>query len=191
FWFPEAQFGCAPGVVRTKVGYTGGSKKFPTYYSLGDHTETVQIEFDRTKTSYEKLLRKFWANHDSTTCHKNQYMSAIFYHGEKQKEVAESTRDEHQKTVKRQIQTKIKPAETFYDAEDYHQKYMLRQHRSLFQSLIFKPNEEVSSYTAARLNGYLGGFGKLKDFEAELESLGLSDEQEQYVRAKVKGGGLN
>lgn len=68
---------------------------------------------------------------------------------------------------------------------------MLRQNRSLFQSLIFKPNEEVTSYTAARLNGYMGGFGKLTDFEAELESLGLSDEQEQYARSKIKGGGLN
>lgn len=84
----------------------------------GDHTETVQIEFDRTKTSYEKLLKKFWANHDSTTCHKNQYMSAIFYHDEKQHEVAKSTMDEHQKVVKRKIQTKIKTADTFYDAEE-------------------------------------------------------------------------
>ena len=68
---------------------------------------------------------------------------------------------------------------------------MLRQHRSLLQSLIFKPNEEVTSYTAARLNGYLGGFGKLKDFEAELDTLGLSEEQATYVRSKVRGGGLN
>ena len=84
----------------------------------GDHTETVQIEFDRTKTSYEQMLKMFWKNHDSTVCTKKQYMSAIFYHDEKQRELAERTKEQHQETLKRKIQTLIKPAETFYDAEE-------------------------------------------------------------------------
>ncbi|XP_071495931.1 peptide methionine sulfoxide reductase-like [Diadema antillarum] len=118
-------------------------------------------------------------------------MSAIFYHSEKQREVAEQSKEEHQKTVKRQIQTVIKPAETFYDAEDYHQKYMLRQHRSLFQGLVLKPNEEVWSHAASRLNGYMAGYGRLKDFEAEAANFGLSEEQEEYVRKKIRAGGMN
>ncbi len=84
----------------------------------GDHTETVEIEFDPEKQTYEKLLKMFWANHDPTQCHKRQYMSAIFYHGEEQKAKAEKSKEEHQETVKREIQTKILPAGTFYQAEE-------------------------------------------------------------------------
>ncbi|PIK58701.1 putative peptide methionine sulfoxide reductase-like [Apostichopus japonicus] len=131
----------------------------------------------------------FWNNHDSTSCHNRQYMSAIFFHGEEQKALAEKTRDEHQKTLKRKIQTVIKPAETFYDAEDYHQKYMLRQHRSLLQSLNFAPKELIKSHSAARLNGYVAGFGKKDNFEKEVEVLALNDEQANYVRSVLGRGG--
>ena len=84
----------------------------------GDHTETVQITFDPEQTSYANLLQLFWNNHDSTACLSRQYMSAIFYHSEEQKQLAEQTRDEHQKKLTRKIQTRIKKAETFYDAEE-------------------------------------------------------------------------
>ena len=85
----------------------------------GDHTETVQLEYDPNCTTYRDLLNTFWKNHDSTALHKAQYMSAIFYHDNKQKKLAEQTRDEHQKTIKRKIVTKILPADTFYVAEQY------------------------------------------------------------------------
>ena len=55
-YFPQAQYGCAPGVVRTRVGFTGGTKVAPTYRSLGDHTETVELEYDVDRTSYRLLL---------------------------------------------------------------------------------------------------------------------------------------
>eukprot|EP00057_Strongylocentrotus_purpuratus_P008843 XP_011663317.1 PREDICTED: peptide methionine sulfoxide reductase-like [Strongylocentrotus purpuratus] len=141
-------------------------------YLLGDHTETVQIEFDpnqdQLREAAQEVLRQ---THDSTQPAKIPvHVSHIgSYHDENSMNLPKWDRN----------------------IRSYHQKYMLRQNRSLFQSLIFKPNEEVTSYTAARLNGYMGGFGKLTDFEAELESLGLSDEQEQYARSKIKGGGLN
>lgn len=101
---PSAIFHRLPGFIRFLI--------------RGDHTETVDLEFDPSETSYEDLLTMFWNNHDSTSCHNRQYMSAIFFHGEEQKALAEKTRDEHQKTLKRKIQTVIKPAETFYDAEE-------------------------------------------------------------------------
>ena len=78
----------------------------------------MEIQFDPEKQTYEKLLKMFWANHDPTQCHKRQYMSAIFYHSEEQKSLAEKTQEEHQATVRRTIQTKILPAETFYQAEE-------------------------------------------------------------------------
>ena len=91
------------------------------YFSInsGDHTETVQLEYDPNRTTYSDLLNIFWKNHDSTASHKAQYMSAIFYHDDEQKQFAEQTRDEHQKMLKRTIVTKILPAKRFYDAEEY------------------------------------------------------------------------
>ena len=83
-----------------------------------DHTETVQIQYDPKVTSYSTLLTMFWSNHDSTACHSRQYMSAIFYHDESQKELAEKSKLAHQKQKMRKVQTKILPANTFYDAEE-------------------------------------------------------------------------
>jgi len=118
-------------------------------------------------------------------------MSAIFYHSGEQKALAEKTKEKHQTTLKRTIQTRIKEADTFYDAEDYHQKYMLRHHQGLLKSLAVSPKEIISSHVTARLNGYLGGFGMLKNLELEMENLGLNEEQQEYVRNKVKMGGHN
>ena len=87
-------------------------------FCSGDHTETVQIDYDPEQTEYRKLLEMFWANHDSTACHSRQYMSAIFYHDEQQKQLAEQTKMEHQSKVRKPIVTKIIPAQAFYDAEE-------------------------------------------------------------------------
>lgn len=83
-----------------------------------DHTETVDIEYDPNVTSYEKLLSIFWSSHDSTSCHARQYMSAVFYHDDTQKKLAEQTKAVQQKKKMRQIVTKILPAQTFYNAEE-------------------------------------------------------------------------
>lgn len=95
------------------------TKFYCCHYFSGDHTETVQLEYNPEETSYGKLLKSFWANHNTTTCQKNQYMSAIFYHDDEQKKDAELTKKEQQKKVKSPIVTKILPAKTFYDAEKY------------------------------------------------------------------------
>ena len=93
------------------------------YYSLrytysGDHTETIEIRFDPKVTSYEQMLKIFWENHDSTRCASRQYMSAIFYNSEEQKRLAEESKETEQKRKAKKIQTHIKEAETFYDAEE-------------------------------------------------------------------------
>jgi peptide methionine sulfoxide reductase MsrA len=76
-------------VVRTRVGYTGGRSPNPTYSNLGDHTESVQVDFDPGQTSYAELLRVFWATPNSCALSgSRQYMSAIFYHNETQKRLA-------------------------------------------------------------------------------------------------------
>ena len=85
----------------------------------GDHTETVDIEFDPRKTNYKTLLNCFWKWHNPTSSHSRQYMSAIFYHNDQQRELAEKTRDEHQQHTVQPIVTVIQKAGPFYDAEEY------------------------------------------------------------------------
>lgn len=186
FWFPEAIFGAVPGVIRTRVGFTGGSKKNPTYRSLGDHTETMEVDFDPDIISYSQLLALFWKNHSSTTKNHTQYMSAIFCHGTHQNSLAEESMKKEQENSARKIVTQIQKADTFYNAENYHQKYMLRQHSNLLKSLGLDEEELITSHVAAKLNGYVAGNGSAAQFEKEQEHFGLNSDQRDYVRRQVQ-----
>ncbi|XP_076449212.1 peptide methionine sulfoxide reductase-like [Babylonia areolata] len=172
--------------MRTKVGYTGGTTVSPTYRNLGDHTESIHLEFDPELVSYEDLLWMFWKGHDPTTSHKRQYMSAIFYHDEEQRHLAEKTRDELQKSIARPVVTVISQASTFYDAEDYHQKYMLRQDRQLLAALKLTDAELIRSTTAAKLNGYVRGFGTLESFENDQKDFALPASMLNQVKRKLQ-----
>lgn len=145
---------------------------------MGDHTETLQIDYDPTQISYEELLNIFWQSHDPTrNAWGSQYMVAVFYHTEEQKRLIFKTRDAQRAKHNRQILTKILPAKHFYLAEDYHQKYRLRKKRPLmqtFKQIYPKLNDFVNSTAAARVNGYLAGYGSLEQLDLEIESLGLS-----------------
>ena len=106
------------GVVRTRVGYAGGQTKDPTYRSIGDHSETIQIDYDPTRLSYRKLLSIFWQSHDPTSpAWSRQYMSAIFYHNDEQRMLALETRALEEKRRNKRIQTEIVPFGKFYLAE--------------------------------------------------------------------------
>ncbi|XP_060066155.1 peptide methionine sulfoxide reductase-like [Ylistrum balloti] len=128
----------------------------------------------------------FWTNHSPCTKSRNQYMSAIFYHGTKQKIMAEESRDTLQKEIARPIQTKILPASVFYNAENYHQKYMLRQHAEVLDKLNLSDEDILTSHVAARLNGYLGGFGSLEQFDQECNTFGLLENQLSFVRKQIQ-----
>jgi len=170
-------------VLRTRVGYAGGTKPSPTYYSLGDHTETVELDYDPEVTSYSELLAMFWKNHDPGANCSRQYMSAIFYHDEEQKRLAEETKAEMERA--KRIKTQILPMGRFYNAEGYHQKYLLQRHPWLLQALDIDPEELVENHVAARLNGYVGGYGKAEEFEAEWEKLGLNNKMAEYVKKEL------
>lgn len=172
-------------MIRTRVGYTGGQKASPTYHSLGDHTETLQLEYDPKQTNYSNLLNIFWNNHDATSRNKAQYMSAVFVHDDEQRSLAEKTMKEHQKKVSRPITTKILPAQTFYDAEAYHQKYLLRRHWKIFQSLNLTDPQVVTSHVAARLNGYLNGHGQMAGLLDEIGIWKLNEKQEELIKNSV------
>lgn len=133
FWGVESIYQQIPGVIDTKVGYTGGKTDHPTYKDVCDkdtgHAEAIEITFDPDKVSYEELLDIFWRMHNPTTPNRqgpdvgSQYRSAVFYHSEAQKKAAEKEMKKAQKDWKYKIVTQLVPAATFYDAEDYHQKY--------------------------------------------------------------------
>ncbi|OWA51514.1 putative Peptide methionine sulfoxide reductase [Hypsibius exemplaris] len=185
FWAPEPIYGCKKGVIRTKVGYCGGTKENPTYRSLGDHTEAIQIEYDPTQTDYKTLLGVFWRQHDSTAKYKSQYKSAIYYENDEQKKLAEESKAEYQKELQRPIVTDIEKLGKFYDAENYHQKYHLREHVQFYDSLGLTDPALVRSHVATRLHGYIYGYGTLADFEDESKKWSLSEDQIAFVKKQM------
>ena len=178
------------GVIRTRVGYAGGQKKDPTYRSIGDHSETIQIDYDPTRVSYKQLLAVFWHSHNPTQrAWSRQYMSAIFFHNDQQRELALETRDFEEKQRNQKIRTEILPFSNFYLAEDYHQKYELRRHRDLmreFKAMYPRDIDFVNSTAAARVNGYMGGNGTSEEMNATLQQLGLSDGAQEQLIAVAK-----
>ncbi|KAI1286660.1 Peptide methionine sulfoxide reductase [Halotydeus destructor] len=186
FWGTEARYAIENGVIHTKVGYIGGVTPNPTYKQISDYTEGTEIDFDPNAISYKQLLDIFWNGHDPRDRYKRQYMSAIFYHDDDQKSQAESTKAEEEKKQGVPMATLILPATTFYDAEDYHQKYRLRGHRQLFKALGLDDEKTISTHIAARLNGWLAGYGDNAQIDKEWEKLGLTKEQAAYVKGVNK-----
>lgn len=135
FWCEETAFEGVPGVISVTSGYTGGQKKDPTYEEVSSggtgHAESVQVVYDPSKISYEKLLEIFWHNVDPFQAngqfcdHGNQYRSAIFYQGDAQRSAAEASKRklEEDPKFRGKIVTQIVPASTFYPAEEYHQDF--------------------------------------------------------------------
>jgi peptide-methionine (S)-S-oxide reductase len=138
FWCVESDFDKVEGVISTTSGYTGGHQKNPTYKEVSaggtGHTEAVQIVYDPTKVTYDELLKVYWRNIDPTTPNRqfcdagSQYRAEIFYHDERQKDLAEQSKREVDSTkpFEARIVTQITVASEFYAAETYHQDYYLK-----------------------------------------------------------------
>ncbi len=136
FWGVEATFRQLPGVISTRVGYTGGQTSDPTYKEVctdrTGHAEAVEVTYDPAKLAYEKLLEVFWENHDPTQVNRqgpdygSQYRTAIFFTTPEQETAARASKDALEKSHRfsKPIATQIVPAVTFYEAEDYHQQYL-------------------------------------------------------------------
>jgi methionine-S-sulfoxide reductase len=141
FWGVQFYFDQVPGVKSTVVGYTGGTLEDPTYEEVSIHTtghaEAVLIEFDARQVSYETLCKHFFRMHDPTQLNRqgpdvgDNYRSAVFYVNEDQKVMAEKIRDAAQSNFSEPIVTQIEPLGSFYEAEDYHQKYAERTGRGM------------------------------------------------------------
>ncbi len=165
--------------------------KNPGYYNLGDHSETVQIDFDPSRISYRELLDVFWNGHDpSRSSWLQQYRAAIFYHNDKQRKLATETRDALASQTKRKIATTIEPYSGFYLAEDYHQKHSLRLYPEIMNELssVYPDTKSlIDSTVATRINGYLGGYGSCDSLKNELDGFGLSQKATDILTSVVCG----
>jgi len=135
FWCMQPPFDRLQGVISTTAGYTGGTKQNPSYAEVSSgrtgHAEAIEIVYDPSLIDYAKLLDVFWRNIDPTALNRqfvdagSQYRTAIFYHDEEQKKMAEASRERLQGSgrYEKPIVTEILPAAKFYRAEDYHQEY--------------------------------------------------------------------
>jgi peptide-methionine (S)-S-oxide reductase len=140
FWGVEAAFRQLDGVSGTRVGYSGGHTENPTYEDVCSHgtghAEVVEVTYDPDRVSYEQLLETFWAKHDPTQLNRqgwdigDQYRSAIFAHDDEQQEAAVRSKAQEQTRYRNSVVTQIEPAQTFYEAEDYHQQYLEKRGRA-------------------------------------------------------------
>ncbi len=143
------------------------------------------MRYDPSVISYSELLEYFWSNHDPfARSFSRQYRAVLLYHGEAQRLAAEQSRLEVEQKTGKAVETSLEPAGNFYPAEDYHQKYYLQGDRGIFEEFRkMYPNfgDLVTSTAAARVNGYLGGWGSVEKARANLPFLGLSEGAGQKV----------
>lgn len=161
----------------------------PNYGHMGDHTETVQVDYDPHRITYAQLLDIFWKSHSPTAREwSRQYLNAVFYHDEKQKRQAIDSKAALEKRIGRTVRTPVAPLRSFTMAEDYHQKYLLKNRAKLKNEMTraYPLHQNfVASTAVARLNGYAGGNGSQDQLAREIHRLGLSAAGRQALRRIV------
>lgn len=151
FWFTEAVFQQLQGVEKVRSGYSGGHVENPTYEQVcgkqTGHAEVINIDYDPSKISFDKLLEVFWATHDPTTLNRQgndvgpQYRSVIFYHNNEQKDKAEKYKQELDKSgaFDKPVVTAIEPFINYFPAENYHQDYYKNHGSQPYCYFVIKP----------------------------------------------------
>ena len=151
FWCVEAVFQRIEGVLSVKPGYAGGDIKNPTYKQIctgkTGHAEVAKIEFDSDKITYSQILNIFWQSHDPTTLNRQgndvgtQYRSVIFFHDDSQREIAEKSKIDADKSGywDNKIVTEITLLNNYYDAEDYHDNYYNNNPNQPYCLFVIKP----------------------------------------------------
>jgi peptide methionine sulfoxide reductase MsrA len=166
-------------VLRTRVGYAGGSTVDPTYHDLADHTEVFQLDFDPSRLSYEALLDLIWRDRRGGRSYgRHQYMEAVFSESTEQERIARAVVGDKAPVI---------AGARFYLAEDYHQKYKLRHDSTLMRELAgYSPRQLVDSTLAARLNGYVGGHGTRAMLDEDVDRFGLSAAGTAHLEKMVR-----
>ena len=175
-------------MYRTRVGYTGGKSLSPTYHKMGDHTESLQIDFDPAQISLTDLVGLFWRSHTPASPPRSaQYRTTIWYANDQQREAINAAKQELASRATGPIQTPVLPRDSFYRAEDYHQKYGLQRRSrimAIFREIYPDFTDFVDSTAAARLNGdRLDRAANLSD--EELESFGVLGDEIKKSGASV------
>ena len=160
FWGPDAALGAVDGVVRTRVGYAGGTKPDPSYELLGDHTEVVQVDYDPGRVTFEELLKRaFDAHTPLEQSRKRQYQYIVFTESNDQQAQLRAYLDTSGYDPER-IETRLERLSEFHVAEDYHQKFNLggaRWATDPFDEAGYDETDLRESPAAAKLNAHLGG----------------------------------
>uniref|UniRef100_A0A7E4VBG6 peptide-methionine (S)-S-oxide reductase n=1 Tax=Panagrellus redivivus TaxID=6233 RepID=A0A7E4VBG6_PANRE len=188
FWGSESAFAKLNGVVKTRVGYAGGTTPNPTYRAISDYTEVVEAQFDDSVVSYQALLDYFWKIHNPSIHRKKQYQSAILYVDEEQKLLAEASLA-RVRAEKPDIETYIAKLDHFYPAEDYHQKYWLRCQDQILSKLKLSDAEIIDSPLTAKINAFLAGFDNYDVLHQLAEEYKLSDSVVKQVEEIARAGG--
>lgn len=179
FWDPDARFGSLEGVLTTRVGFCGGTNPdIPTYKSIGDYTESIQIEFDSNTVAYAELLNKFkqWYIPNTKTT-RTQYAAAIFFHDEKQQQQVNNMSIEN---------IRLEQYGKFHLAEERHQKYYLK--RTLMLTDVFGNQKDWIDKDPAmltKLNGFLAGYGTKTQFQTWNHRRTLNHDQQDFIREKL------
>ncbi len=179
-------------MIRTRVGYAGGTTANPTYENIGDYSETVQVDFDPAVISYDQLLQAFWSGHEPTYPSDGQYRSAILCNSDDQKKAALDSKQKQEAKLGHTLYTFIEPLTRFYLAEDYHQKFYLQNSDLMteFSAIYPDPAAFRDSTAAARINGALAGYGNQEALKKQIGSLGLSAAGQKEILTIASSTGL-
>jgi len=158
FWGPDASFGALPGVVRTRVGYAGGTEPNPTYEAVGDHSEAVQVDYDPDETTFDALVEAAIDMHaPQRQPAKRQYQHVLFHETDREREAIERALDDLDVPS---VETRVDPLDSFTVAEPYHQKFNLSGKRwaeGAFEDAGYDRADVRESPAAAKLNAVLAG----------------------------------
>ncbi|KQX53914.1 peptide-methionine (S)-S-oxide reductase MsrA [Paenibacillus sp. Root444D2] len=192
FWSPDALFGQLTGIIRTRVGFAGGTTDHPTYRQLGDHTETVDMDFDSSIVSLETLLNVFWSSHNPVNINDykgQQYRSLILFRDPTQNNVIREVKRTTEERGQGILDTEVAPFTVFYPAEDRLQKYYLKRYPDAIKKLrtIIPTDEELTNATlAARLNGLAKGYTNLEKIINEIRTWQISGEEQEEIIHLIK-----
>ncbi|MFB6150266.1 MAG: peptide-methionine (S)-S-oxide reductase [Haloarculaceae archaeon] len=158
FWGPDAALGALEGVVRTRVGYAGGTTDDPTYHDVGDHSEAVQVDYDPGVLPFADLVDAAVANHDPRNQPRDrQYQHVVFHESAAQRRTVEERLSD---LAVDRVATRIEPLDSFTVAEPYHQTFNLRGKRAVlraFEDAGYGDDDRRESPAAAKLNAHVAG----------------------------------
>ncbi|WP_417899744.1 peptide-methionine (S)-S-oxide reductase MsrA [Bacillus sp. CSS-39] len=168
-------------MIRTRVGYAGGTTPDPTYRQMADHTECLEIDFDPEVIGFEDIVQHFWSSHNPNRGNYKgrQYLSILLFHDAEQKEMIERVKDSLEKSMEDKIETEIASYRGFTLAEERHQKYYLKRYPKAMDRLMsyYGTHEQLVNATlVARLNSFVKGYGTLADLKEEMAGWNLSGE---------------